>query len=116
PTVTGLGAPAAGVVAVLGSDVSQPDSSALRQVRGKHVSMVFQHVALLPHRTVRENAAYSLEVQGVSKAERLEKAEEWLKTVGLDGWGDKYPQQLSGGMQQRVGLARALAAETDILL
>ena len=115
-TLNGLWAPTAGTVEVLGTDISKADSSALRQVRGKHVSMVFQHFALLPHRTVRENAAYSLEVQGVSKAERLEKAEEWLKTVGLDGWGDKYPQQLSGGMQQRVGLARALAAETDILL
>src|SRR5690625_1990155 len=115
-TLNGLWAPTAGTVEVLGTDISKADSSALRQVRGKHVSMVFQHFALLPHRTVRENAAYSLEVQGVSKAERLEKAEEWLKTVGLDGWGDKYPNQLSGGMQQRVGLARALAAETDILL
>ncbi|SMX89903.1 glycine betaine/proline transport system ATP-binding protein [Brevibacterium iodinum ATCC 49514] len=115
-TLNGLWAPTAGSVEVLGTDISKADASTLRKVRGKHVSMVFQHFALLPHRTVRENAAYSLEIQGVPKNERADKAEEWLKTVGLDGWGDKYPQQLSGGMQQRVGLARALAAETDILL
>ncbi|WP_350269893.1 glycine betaine/L-proline ABC transporter ATP-binding protein [Brevibacterium sp. CBA3109] len=115
-TLNGLWPTTAGSVEVLGTDIAKADASTLREVRGKHVSMVFQHFALLPHRTVRENAAYSLEVQGIPKAKRLEKAEEWLKAVGLDGWGDKYPQQLSGGMQQRVGLARALAAETDILL
>ncbi|MDN5793422.1 MAG: ATP-binding cassette domain-containing protein, partial [Brevibacterium aurantiacum] len=80
------------------------------------ISMVFQHFALLPHRTVRDNAAYALEIRGIAKAERDKAADRWLKAVGLDGWGDKYPEQLSGGMQQRVGLARALAAETDILL
>ncbi|SMX83002.1 MULTISPECIES: quaternary amine ABC transporter ATP-binding protein [unclassified Brevibacterium] len=115
-TLNGLWSTTAGSVEVLGTDLAKADASTIRKVRGKHVSMVFQHFALLPHRTVRENAAYALEVQGMAKAKRLEKAEEWLKTVGLDGWGDKYPQQLSGGMQQRVGLARALAAETDILL
>ncbi|MGC3020550.1 quaternary amine ABC transporter ATP-binding protein [Brevibacterium sp. FAM 24630] len=115
-TLNGLWDTSGGSVEVLGTDISTADSSTLRKVRGKHVSMVFQHFALLPHRTVRENAAYSLEIQGMPKNQRLEKAEEWLKAVGLDGWGDKYPQQLSGGMQQRVGLARALAAETDILL
>lgn len=115
-TLNGLWSTTAGSVEVLGTDLAKADASEIRKVRGKHVSMVFQHFALLPHRTVRENAAYALEVQGMAKAKRLEKAEEWLKTVGLDGWGDKYPQQLSGGMQQRVGLARALAAETDILL
>lgn len=115
-TLNGLWSTTSGSVEVLGTDLAKADASTIRKVRGTHVSMVFQHFALLPHRTVRENAAYSLEIQGMSKAKRLEKAEEWLKTVGLDGWGDKYPQQLSGGMQQRVGLARALAAETDILL
>ena len=115
-TLNGLWSTTSGSVEVLGNDLATADASTIRKVRGKHVSMVFQHFALLPHRTVRENAAYSLEIQGMPKAKRLEKAEEWLKTVGLDGWGDKYPQQLSGGMQQRVGLARALAAETDILL
>ncbi|MDN6747190.1 MAG: ATP-binding cassette domain-containing protein, partial [Brevibacterium sp.] len=115
-TLNGLWSTTAGSVEVLGTDLATADASTIREVRGKHVSMVFQHFALLPHRTVRENAAYSLEIQGVAKAKRLEKAEEWLKAVGLDGWGDRYPQQLSGGMQQRVGLARALAAETDVLL
>lgn len=115
-TLNGLWSTTSGSVEVLGTDLAKADASTVRKVRSKHVSMVFQHFALLPHRTVRENAAYSLEIQGMSKAKRLAKADEWLKTVGLDGWGDKYPQQLSGGMQQRVGLARALAAETDILL
>ena len=115
-TLNGLWPTTAGSVEVLGTDIAKADAHTLRKVRSKHISMVFQHFALLPHRTVRENAAYALEIQGVPKAERLAKAEEWLKAVGLEGWGDRYPQQLSGGMQQRVGLARALAAETDILL
>ena len=115
-TLNGLWSTTSGSVEVLGTDIAKADAHTLRKVRGKHVSMVFQHFALLPHRTVRENAAYALEIQGMSKSKRMAKAEEWLKTVGLDGWGDKYPQQLSGGMQQRVGLARALASETDILL
>ncbi|WP_410980802.1 ATP-binding cassette domain-containing protein, partial [Bacillus subtilis] len=97
-------------------DISAMGPTQLRQVRRDHISMVFQHFALLPHRTVRENAAYGLDLQGVDRSEARERADEWLKTVGLDGWGDKYPSQLSGGMQQRVGLARALAAETDVLL
>ena len=115
-TLNGLWSTTSGSVEVLGTDIAKADSRTLRKVRSKHISMVFQHFALLPHRTVRENAAYALEIQGVPKAERLAKADEWLKAVGLEGWGDRYPQQLSGGMQQRVGLARALAAETDILL
>jgi glycine betaine/proline transport system ATP-binding protein len=85
-------------------------------VRRKHISMVFQHFALLPHRTVLDNLAYGLEVQGVPLAERREKAREVLELVGLAGWGDKLPSELSGGMQQRVGLGRALAADTDVLL
>lgn len=78
--------------------------------------MVFQNFALLPHRTVGENAAYGLEIQGVNRSERERRAEEALSLVGLEGWGGYKPGELSGGMRQRVGLARALAAETDILL
>jgi glycine betaine/proline transport system ATP-binding protein len=88
----------------------------LRSIRQRKVSMVFQHFALLPHRTVRDNAAYPLALQGVDKAERRKKADEALEMVGLGEWGDSLPHELSGGMRQRVGLARALAADTDILL
>ncbi|GAA1623375.1 MULTISPECIES: glycine betaine/L-proline ABC transporter ATP-binding protein [Brevibacterium] len=115
-TLNGLWTTTAGSVEVLGTDIAKADARTLRKVRSDHISMVFQHFALLPHRTVRENAAYALELRGVPRAERLAKAEEWLKAVGLEGWGDKFPEQLSGGMQQRVGLARAFTAETDILL
>ncbi|PCC43040.1 quaternary amine ABC transporter ATP-binding protein [Brevibacterium aurantiacum] len=115
-TLNGLWAPTSGSVEVLGTDIAKVDATALRKVRSEHISMVFQHFALLPHRTVRDNAAYALEIRGIAKAERDKAADRWLKAVGLEGWGDKYPEQLSGGMQQRVGLARALAAETDILL
>ena len=114
--VNGLWAPSSGRIEVNGEDVSAMGASQLRQLRRDHISMVFQHFALLPHQTVRENAAYGLRLQGVGRRERFERADRWLDTVGLHGWGDKYPHQLSGGMQQRVGLARALAAETDILL
>ena len=78
--------------------------------------MVFQNFALLPHRTVGENAAYGLEIQGINRSERQRRAEEALAMVGLEGWGDYKPGELSGGMRQRVGLARALAAQTDVLL
>ena len=114
--INGLWAPTAGTVEVAGQDISRMSSGQLRKLRSDNIAMVFQHFALLPHRTVRENAAYALEIKQVSKTHRLERADHWLQVVGLGGWGDKYPGQLSGGMQQRVGLARALAAETDILL
>ena len=78
--------------------------------------MVFQHFALLPHRTVIDNVAYGLEVQGMPREERLAKARTIIRLVGLDGWADNLPSELSGGMQQRVGLGRALAADTDVLL
>ncbi|WP_243695036.1 quaternary amine ABC transporter ATP-binding protein [Labedella populi] len=114
--LNGLLEPTAGSVEVFGTEVAGVSEAALRDVRRKRVSMVFQHFALLPHRTVMDNAAYGLEVQGVPVAERRERAQRVLERVGLAGWEDKFPGQLSGGMQQRVGLARALAADTDILL
>ncbi|POH59490.1 glycine betaine ABC transporter ATP-binding protein [Arthrobacter glacialis] len=115
-TLNGLWAPTQGSVVVGGTDISAISDKELRKVRQEKISMVFQHFALLPHRTVMENAAYALEIQGVAKAERTARAEKVLSMVGLGGWGEKYPSELSGGMQQRVGLARALCAETDILL
>ncbi len=88
----------------------------LRKIREKQMSMVFQSFALFPHRTVLRNVTFGLEIQGVDKKERIRKAQEILEMVGLEGWGGSYPSQLSGGMQQRVGLARALATEAEILL
>ena len=108
--------PTAGVVEIDGEDVSALDAAALRRLRQRKVSMVFQHFALFPHRTVGENAAYGLRVQGVDETERRRRADEALETVGLGGWADHYPDELSGGMQQRVGLARGLATKADILL
>ena len=115
-TLNGLWKPTAGKVFVGDAEITAVPDATLREVRRRQVSMVFQHFALFPHRTVRENAAYGLEQQGIDKQKRLEQADHWLEVVGLKGWGDRLPSQLSGGMQQRVGLARALAAETDILL
>lgn len=114
--LNGLLPASAGSVVVDGTDISKLSGAALRDVRQNKISMVFQHFALMPHRTILENAAYGLEVQGVAKNDRQAKAKHTLSLVGLAGWEDKYPSQLSGGMQQRVGLARALCAETDILL
>jgi glycine betaine/proline transport system ATP-binding protein len=101
---------------VLGNDLAKLNPKELRALRSEHISMVFQHFALFPHWTVIENAAYSLETQGVEKEKRYAQAREVLAAVGLKGWEDSYPSELSGGMQQRVGLARALAADTDIML
>jgi len=114
--LNGLLEPTSGTVQVMGSPISGIPDVQLREVRKKNVSMVFQHFALLPHRSVRDNVAYGLEIQGMPLAERRERAERIIQRVGLDGWADKLPAQLSGGMQQRVGLARALAADTDVLL
>lgn len=114
--LNGLLEPTAGRVFIDGVDISAIDEAELRRVRQQKIGMVFQHFALLPHRTVAENAAYALDIQGVPKKERLAKATEALELVGLTGWGDKYPAQLSGGMKQRVGIARALAAGSDIML
>ena len=114
--LNGLLEPTAGSVEVDGVNITALNKKDLLKLRGEKISMVFQHFALLPHRTVLENAAYGLELRGMPRAERFEKAKKTLALVGLDGWEDKLPQQLSGGMQQRVGLARALAADTDIIL
>jgi glycine betaine/proline transport system ATP-binding protein len=97
-------------------DVASCDEATLRHIRQKQVAMVFQQFALLPWRTVRENAGLGLELAGMPEAERREKVDRQLKLVGLDQWANKYVHELSGGMQQRVGLARAFATEAPILL
>ena len=114
--LNGLLEPTAGSVEIGGRTVTKASAKEIRDIRRSSVSMVFQHFALLPHRTVVENVAYGLEVNGVEKAERLRRAREVIDLVGLDAWADAKPDELSGGMQQRVGIARALAAETDVLL
>ncbi len=108
--------PTAGEIFIDGVDVLGLPHAELLELRRKKVAMVFQRFALFPHRTVLQNAAYGLEVQGVPKREREERAAHWLEVVGLAGWERAYPAQLSGGMQQRVGLARALATDPEILL
>ncbi|UII57117.1 glycine betaine/L-proline ABC transporter ATP-binding protein ProV [Cytobacillus spongiae] len=108
--------PTSGEVSIDGKDIVKMNKEHLREVRRKKISMVFQKFALLPHRTVLENTEYGLEIQGVAKEERKQKALDALKLVGLEGYENQYPKQLSGGMQQRVGLARALANDPDILL
>ncbi len=108
--------PTAGQVLLDGEDVVQLDEERLRDVRRRKISMVFQHFGLFPHRRIVENVAFGLEVQGVEKDERNAKASVVLETVGLGGWGNSYPDELSGGMQQRVGLARALATDPEIML
>lgn len=115
-TVNGLLEPTAGAMRIDGDDITKMSRKQLRAVRREKISMVFQHFALFPHRTVGENAAYGLEVQGLNRSDREKQAAEALHMVGLDGWGGSLPGQLSGGMRQRVGLARALAAGTDIML
>ena len=104
-----------GRVVLDGEDLTAMDDRALRRVRRTKLSMVFQHFGLFPHRTVLDNAAYGLEVQRVARKERHQRAAAVLETVGLSGYEHHYPQQLSGGMQQRVGLARALTVDPEIL-
>ncbi|HEY7563774.1 MAG TPA: glycine betaine/L-proline ABC transporter ATP-binding protein [Acidimicrobiia bacterium] len=104
-----------GRVLLDGEDLTAMSEDELREVRRHKMSMVFQHFGLFPHRRVIDNAAYGLEVRGVDKTERFERANKVLEVVGLKGWENHYPQQLSGGMQQRVGLARALTVDPEIL-
>jgi glycine betaine/proline transport system ATP-binding protein len=114
--LTRLIEPTQGSVTIAGQDITGADGARLRELRRNHVAMVFQHFGLLPHRTVRDNVAFGLEVRGVSKAERRARAQEMVDLVGLTGNEDSYPDQLSGGMQQRVGLARALAGDPTLLM
>jgi glycine betaine/proline transport system ATP-binding protein len=108
--------PTGGQVVIDGQDVTKMDKKELRNLRRHKMAMVFQHFGLFPHRRVIDNISYGLEVRGVGKLERTEKAMEILNLVGLDGWDQMYPRELSGGMQQRVGLARAMAVDPEILI
>jgi glycine betaine/proline transport system ATP-binding protein len=108
--------PTAGTVCLYGEDITAMSDKALLETRRRKVSMVFQHFGLLPHRQVIDNVAFGLEVRGESRAQRRARAQEMVDLVGLSGYENSYPDQLSGGMQQRVGLARALASDPDILM
>ena len=108
--------PTSGQVLVDGENILDYDMPALRQFRRHKVSMVFQNFGLLPHRNVRDNVAYGLKVRGEPKAVCDERAQHWISVVGLQGYEQAFIHQLSGGMRQRVGLARALATDTDIIL
>ncbi|WP_234493949.1 quaternary amine ABC transporter ATP-binding protein [Vibrio maritimus] len=108
--------PSEGEIIVDGSDVMKLSDKELREFRRHKMSMVFQRFGLLPHKTVIDNVAYGLQIQGMEKAKRLDTAKCWIKTVGLEGYEAQYPSQLSGGQQQRVGLARALCTDAEILL
>lgn len=108
--------PTSGAILVDGEDILQLDMNALREFRRHKISMVFQSFGLLPHKNVLDNVAYGLKVRGETPQVCSERALHWIETVGLKGYENKYPHQLSGGMRQRGGLARALAADTDIIL
>jgi glycine betaine/proline transport system ATP-binding protein len=114
--LTRLIEPTAGTVELYGEKITAMDDSALLDTRRRKVSMVFQHFGLLPHRKVVDNVAFGLEVRGEGKSQRRNRAQEMIDLVGLTGYENNYPDQLSGGMQQRVGLARALAADPEVLM
>jgi glycine betaine/proline transport system ATP-binding protein len=114
--LTRLIEPTHGEIALDGEDIRKADAGRLRELRRRRFSMVFQHFGLLPHRRVIENIAFGLEIRGEAKGKRLARANEMLELVGLTGYGNQFPDQLSGGMQQRVGLARALAGDPEVML
>jgi len=114
--LTRLIEPTSGSVIIDDTDVTKISRNKLLDLRRNKMSMVFQHFGLFPHRTVLENISYGLEIRGERKQDRLDKAMESLNLVGLKGWHNNYPRELSGGMQQRVGLARAMAVEPEILI
>lgn len=114
--INGLIKPSAGEILIDGIDVASCSQEQLRKVRREKVAMVFQHFALFPHKTVADNVAFGLKIRGMKAAERRERAQVALDQVGLGARADSYPDELSGGMQQRVGLARGLASEPEILL
>ena len=113
--LTRLIEPTAGEVRLDGEDIRKADDNRLRELRRRRFSMVFQHFGLLPHRRVIDNIAFGLEIRGEPKDARLTRAREILELVGLAGYANSYPEQLSGGMQQRVGLARALAVDPEVM-
>ncbi len=114
-TLTRLIEPTGGEISIDGHEVRDLNQKDLRELRRSKVAMVFQHFGLFPHRNVIENISYGLEVRGVGKLDRTKRANEILDLVGLAGWGERFPRELSGGMQQRVGLARAMATDPEIL-
>ena len=108
--------PTTGTIRILGADIGAMTPEVLRALRAEKIGMVFQNMALLPHRSVRDNIGFALELRGKDAYHRAQLADHALETVSLHGYGDRLPSELSGGMQQRVGLARALAADPEILL
>lgn len=108
--------PTAGEILLDGIDVTSLSETDLREMRRKKMAMVFQKFALLPHRTVMQNTCTALDINGTDEQAKMKEAQKWLDRVGLTGYEDRFPSQLSGGMQQRVGIARALTAGTDIML